>query len=99
VKQAPSPIRWLVADAGAITGMDFSAARVLVEPRQDLAEKGVVLALARVSVSLKTDFDRQEVTSQIGPQLISPSRKQSLGAYHAHLAGKESEASNCATIA
>jgi sulfate permease, SulP family len=97
VRQAPSPVHWLVVDAGAITGIDFSAARALIELQQDLAKKGVVLALARVNASLKADLDRQEVTPQIGPQLIFTSRKQSLEAYRAHLADKGIGAFKCAT--
>jgi sulfate permease, SulP family len=81
VHQSPSPLRWLVVDAGAITDIDFTAARALLDLQQDLARKGVVLALTRVSNSLKTDLDRQEVTRAIGADRVFVSREHSLAAY------------------
>jgi MFS superfamily sulfate permease-like transporter len=87
VNEAPSPVRWLVVDAGAITGIDFSAGRALVELQQDLAKHGVVLALARVSPSLRADLDRQELTAAIGADHIFSSRKHCLAAAHAAEAG------------
>ena len=49
-------------------------------PQQDLARKGVVLALARVNANLKAGLDRQEVTAVIGAEHIFRSRKRSLAA-------------------
>jgi SulP family sulfate permease len=80
VKEAASPVQWLVVDAGAITGIDFSAGRALLELQQDLAKQGIVLALARVSTSLRADLDRQELTGVIGANRIFSSRKQCLAA-------------------
>ena len=48
VSESPMPVRWLVVDASAISGLDFSASRVAAELLQDLAKQGVVFALARV---------------------------------------------------
>jgi MFS superfamily sulfate permease-like transporter len=81
INESPTPVRWLVVDSGAITDMDFTAARALIDLQQDLARKGVVLALTRVSASLKVDLDRQEVTKALGPERIFTSRKYSLKAY------------------
>jgi MFS superfamily sulfate permease-like transporter len=87
VNEATSPVRWLVVDAGAITGIDFSAGRALLELHQDLAKQGVVLALARVSGSLRADLDRQELTDAIGANRIFTSRKHCLVAALAADAG------------
>jgi SulP family sulfate permease len=81
VNQSQSPLRWLVVDAGAITDIDFTAARALIDLQRDLARKQVVLALTRVSDGLKADLDRQEVTGVIGADRIFTSRKDSLAAY------------------
>ncbi len=81
VSQAPAPVRWLVVDAGAITDIDFTAARALIDLQQDLARKGVVLALARVSNGLRADLDRQEVSRVIGADLIFNSRTHCVEAY------------------
>jgi len=62
----PSPIRWLVVDAEAITQMDYTAARVVRQLHQELVRCGVELAFARVSSSLKADVDRHRLTEVIG---------------------------------
>jgi SulP family sulfate permease len=78
VNESPSPVRWLVVDAEAITGMDFSAARAIIDLQQDLARKGVGLTLTRVDTSLRADMDREEVTAAIGADRIFRSRKRCL---------------------
>jgi MFS superfamily sulfate permease-like transporter len=83
VHEAPAPVRWLVVDAGAITGVDFSAGRALIELQSDLARKGVVLALARVTDRLLADLDSQGVTSAIGPARLFRSRTHCLKDYRA----------------
>jgi SulP family sulfate permease len=42
---APSPLRWLIIDAGAITNVDFTAARVVRELHEDLSVQGTGLGL------------------------------------------------------
>ena len=79
VGPAPSPVRWLVVDAEAITNVDYTAARTIRQLHQDLVQAGVVLAVARVSVSLKADLDRHHLTEVIG-------RKYSFGRLHDALA-------------
>jgi MFS superfamily sulfate permease-like transporter len=98
VDEAACPVRWLVVDAGAITGIDFSAGRALLELQQDLAKEGVVLALARVSTSLRADLDRQELTAAIGVDRIFSSRKRCLASAHVAEAGSKpatSRANEC----
>ena len=50
VGPAPSPVRWLVVDAEAITNVDYTAARVVRQLHEELAHCGVELAFARVAV-------------------------------------------------
>lgn len=83
VNKSPTPVRRLVLDAGAITGIDFSAGRALIELRRELARQGVELALTRVSTSLHADLDRQNLTRVIGHSLISESRRDSIADYMA----------------
>jgi MFS superfamily sulfate permease-like transporter len=86
VHESPSPVRWLVVDAEAITGIDFSAGHTLIDLQSELARKGVVLALARVNDELRADLDSQEVTRAIGADYIFKSRKHCLAAYRAAVA-------------
>ncbi|PWU11243.1 MAG: sodium-independent anion transporter [Verrucomicrobia bacterium] len=83
VNESPAQARWLVVDAGAITAIDFSAGRALVDLQADLARKGVALAFARVNDQLQADLDSQGVTRGIGPDRIFKSRKHCLAAYRA----------------
>ena len=73
----------LVVDTGALTAIDFSAGRTLMDLQQDLAKQNVVLALTRVSPDLRQDLDALELTGVIGADRIFESRKASLEAYHA----------------
>ncbi len=67
---APTPLHWVVVDAGAITNLDFTAARVVREVLQDLLAQGTGMALAHVRAELKPDLDRHHVTEAIGPARI-----------------------------
>ena len=67
VGPGPSPVRWLIVDAEAITALDFSAARVVRELQQDLKDCGVELGFVRMAWDLKADFDRHHLTEVIDP--------------------------------
>jgi sulfate permease, SulP family len=67
---APSPLHWVVVDAGAITDMDFTSARVVREVLEDLAADGVGMAFAHVRAGLRPDLDRHHVTEVIGQARI-----------------------------
>jgi SulP family sulfate permease len=83
VRESPSPVRWLVVDAGAITAIDFSAGRALKELLQDLGKENVALVLTRVSPDLRKDLDVLELTQVIGADHIFDSRHACLAAYEA----------------
>ncbi|MGA9484767.1 MAG: SulP family inorganic anion transporter [Candidatus Acidiferrales bacterium] len=77
---APSPLHWLIVDAGAITNVDFSAARVVCEIQKDLAAQGTGLVFAHVQSDLKPDLDRHHLTEAIGPTRIFDTLREALGA-------------------
>ena len=80
VAQSPG-LRVIVVDCGAITSMDFTAGRALLELHADLRVKGVILALTRVTEGLRKDLNIQHLTRDIGVENIFRSRKQTLAAY------------------
>jgi high affinity sulfate transporter 1 len=80
---APSPLRWLIVDDGAITNVDYTAAQVMRELQQDLTDRGVALVFARVRFELQPDLDRHHLTEIIGRERIFDSLHEALGAYHA----------------
>ena len=58
---APSPLHWLIVDAGAITNVDFTAACLVRNIQKDLAAKGTGLVFAHVQSDLKPDLDRHHL--------------------------------------
>jgi MFS superfamily sulfate permease-like transporter len=66
VAGAPSPVRWLVIDADAITDMDYSAARGLRDLLEDMKHRGVDVVFGRVSPYLRADMDRHGITAVAG---------------------------------
>ncbi|MGC2110245.1 MAG: SulP family inorganic anion transporter [Candidatus Korobacteraceae bacterium] len=66
----PSPVRWMVVDAEAISNLDYTAARVVRQLQRDLAGRGVTLAFARVQQFLQADLDRHHLTEIIGATRI-----------------------------
>jgi MFS superfamily sulfate permease-like transporter len=67
VQPMPSAVRWVVVDAEAMTHVDYTAARVVMELKKSLTEAGVELAFARMPWDLRSDFDRHHLTEAIGP--------------------------------
>ncbi len=80
VEPPAAPIRWLVVDAGAITSVDYSAARVLEVLLGDLARLGVALVLVHGPASLRSDLDRHRLTDAIGSQHIFESLHEAFAA-------------------
>lgn len=70
VGPAPSQVRWLIVDAEAITHLDYTAARVVLELQQTLTSCGTQLGFARMPWDLKSDFARHHLTQAINPSLI-----------------------------
>lgn len=79
--ESPTPVRWVAVDTGAITAVDFTAGKELKALQQDLAKLNVVLALSRVSDSLRRDLNRLDLTQVIGESRIFVSRHECLHAY------------------
>jgi MFS superfamily sulfate permease-like transporter len=80
---APTHLRWLMVDAGAITNVDFTAARVVREVLQDLSAQGTGFLLAHVQSDLKPDLDRHHLTEAIGPAHIFDTLHEALAAHRA----------------
>lgn len=66
VEHAPVPVRWFVVDAGAITDIDYSAARTVLDLCAELKSKSVRLVFARVTPYLRADMDRHGLTAALG---------------------------------
>jgi high affinity sulfate transporter 1 len=81
VHDSPSPVRWMVVDATAVTELDYSAGRAVAELKQDLAKAGVVLAMVVVQVRHQGQLDRMGLIDAIGADRIFESRRACVEAY------------------
>ena len=80
VERAPTPVRWFVVDAGAITDIDYSAAQSIRDLHEDLARQRVCMVFARVSPYLRSDMDRHGITAAIGAARIFATLHEGLAA-------------------
>ncbi len=78
--------RWLLINAEANVDLDSTAAESLDDLRQTLADRGVVLAMARVKQELRGDLERSGLLASIGPEHIFPTLPTALDACRAWLA-------------
>ena len=76
-------MHWLVVDAGAITQVDYNAARVVRDLLEDLGQRGVTLLLAHVQSDLRPDLDRHGLTEVIGATRIFDSLHQAIATLRA----------------
>jgi sulfate permease, SulP family len=84
---APSPLHWLIIDAGAITHVDFTAARVVCELQKDLTAQRIGLVFAHVQSDLKPDLDRHHLTEVLGPNRIFDTLHEALAALRKRMPG------------
>jgi SulP family sulfate permease len=80
VEHAPTPVRWFIVEAGAITDLDYSAARSIRELLDDLARQKVDMMFARVSPYLRSDMDRHGITAAIGEARIFTTLHEAIAA-------------------
>jgi SulP family sulfate permease len=80
VDRAPTPVRWFIVDAGAITDIDYSAARALRDLLDDLRRQQVCIVFARVSSYLRSDMDRHGITAVMGEVRIFATLHEALAA-------------------
>ena len=83
VQGAPTPVKCLVVDAGAITSIDYSAARVLRQVQQELSRRGIALVLVHPQASLRADLRRHRLTDVISADHVFDRLHEALAAIRA----------------
>ena len=63
-------LRCVLVESGAITKIDYSAARVVERLHEGLASRGVRMVFGRVQAELRADLDRHGLTAIIGADHI-----------------------------
>ena len=91
VECAPTPIRWFIVDAGAITDIDYSAAQSVRDLLEDLARQSVGVVFARVSPYLRSDMDRHHITAAIGEMRIFTTLHEAIAAVRGGALGAHTE--------
>ena len=81
VDEASGPVRWFVIDARAITEVDYSGGRAIVDFQQYLERAGVVLALILVETRPQRALERMGFADLIGRCRIFDSRSACVEAY------------------
>jgi MFS superfamily sulfate permease-like transporter len=66
VGTADAAIVWLIVDAGAITSVDFSAARVWLNLLKELRGRATTLILVHAEAPLLADLQRHRLIDEIG---------------------------------
>ncbi|WP_405593602.1 SulP family inorganic anion transporter [Streptomyces sp. NBC_01092] len=81
VDEQTAPVRWFVLNAEANVEVDITALDAVDELRRELAERGVVFALARVKQDLLNDLRAYGLADSVGADLIFPTLPTALAAY------------------
>lgn len=76
-------VRWFVLNAEANVHVDITALDALEDLRRELAERGVVVALARVKQELFADLRAAGLAERIGEDRIYPTLPTAVAAYEA----------------
>ena len=80
VDSAPTPVRWFVMDTSAVTQVDYSAARTVLDLLDELAAKKVNVALGRVNPFLRADLDRHGISAKLGEARIFETLHEAIAA-------------------
>jgi sulfate permease, SulP family len=83
VRTASTPVKWVLLDAEAITDLDSSAAEMLEELRAELAQQGIVLAIARAKRALRDRLAAAGLSEAISQRYFFPSIRTGVAAFQA----------------
>jgi sulfate permease, SulP family len=81
------PVDWFVLNAEAVVEVDITAVDALESLRQELVDKGIVFAMARVKQDLRDQLLPSGLIQRIGEDRIFPTLPTAVEAYDDWLAG------------
>ncbi|MEU0539759.1 SulP family inorganic anion transporter [Nocardia sp. NPDC005978] len=81
-----APVRWFVLNAEANVEVDLTALDAVDQLRAELADRGVVFAMARVKRDLREALDASGLTDRIGRERLYPTLPTALTAFRAESA-------------
>jgi sulfate permease, SulP family len=80
IEGAPAPLNFLILDAGAITGIDYSAARIFADLQRELLARRITLLLVHADPSLLSDIQRHRLADIIGRDHIFDTLREAFAA-------------------
>ncbi|AET91311.1 sulfate transporter [Burkholderia sp. YI23] len=80
VDTASEDVRHVIVDAGAITDLDYSAARTIGDLIETLRGRGVAVLFGRVNPFLRNDMDRHGLTPVLGASNVFETLHEALAA-------------------
>ncbi|WP_127508029.1 SulP family inorganic anion transporter [Actinoplanes solisilvae] len=81
VEKQPDPVRWFVLNTEANIEVDITGLDAVERLRRQLAQRGVVFALARVKQELLRDLEAFGLAGEVGADLIFPTLPTAVAAY------------------
>jgi sulfate permease, SulP family len=81
VRGAPTPARWLVLDAEAITHVDAAGLAAIDSLLDALARDGISIVVARMKSPMRERFDAAGLTARIGARRFYPTVRAAVAAY------------------
>ncbi len=82
VKSASPPIRWLILEARAITGIDYSASLTIRDVAKELAAQNVTFIISGLPPETRRQFDRDGLTDLIGTDRFFNHLEEALAVFH-----------------
>lgn len=81
VAASHAPVRWFVLNAEAMVDVDITAADALESLRRELADRGIVFALARAKQDLLADLAPSGLVERIGADRVFPTLPTAVEAF------------------
>ncbi len=88
VAASPTPVRWFLVDAQAITDIDITAAEALRALNKELHQQGIALKFAHANRPLRRILERIGFTSEIGRESIFHAVHEAAEAFQAERSAK-----------
>jgi high affinity sulfate transporter 1 len=86
VDASPEPVQWLLLNAEANVEIDITAIDALDALREELAQRGIVLALARVKQDLRDDLEAAGFLDRLGREHVFLTLPTAVEAFHTRTA-------------
>lgn len=88
VTEQTDPVRWFVLNTEANVEVDITALDAVDDLRQDLTDRGIVFALARVEQDLLDQLQAYGLADSVGPDRIFPTLPTAVDAYQTWCRGR-----------